>query len=123
VPPPFERDVHIALVELLSQALAPGWMYTHIPNGELRDKKTAAILKTMGVRPGWPDFIFVGRFCGAAYVFFLELKRKGEVRSTAQCLVGEHLMRSGCGYHWTDDLRDAVGTLRDLGIVRATVSA
>jgi hypothetical protein len=27
----------------------------HIPNGEKRDKRTAALLKTLGVRPGVPD--------------------------------------------------------------------
>jgi hypothetical protein len=111
--------MHVALVELLEQALAPHWRYTHIPSGEYRPKATAVTLQRMGVTRGWPDFIFVG----PGRVFFLELKRRGEQRSVEQHDIAQHLMRSGCTYHWTDDLRDAVGTLRDLGIVRATVSA
>lgn len=31
--------------------------YTAVPNGGKRDKKTAAILKMMGVRPGVPDIL------------------------------------------------------------------
>ena len=122
MPPPKERASHIALVELLNQGLAPGWRYTHIPLGELRDKRTAAILKAMGAQPGWPDFIFVGRVGRSTVVFFLELKRKGERPSAIQADVASHLMACGCSYLWTDDLRDAVGTLHDLGALRAMVA-
>lgn len=112
--------MHISLVELLHQGLVPGWRFTHIPLGELRDKKTAAILQHMGAMPGWPDFVFVGP---KRAVFFLELKRRGEVRSDIQVEVSAHLMACGFAYLCTDDIEDAVGALRELGIVRATVSA
>ena len=33
------------------------WEWWHVPNGELRDKRTAAKLKAMGVKPGCPDIV------------------------------------------------------------------
>jgi len=119
VPPPTEFKMHTALVELLLQATMPNWLWTHIGHGEKRDEVTAARLKRMGVQRGWPDFIFVG----PGRVFFLELKRIGGKPTPEQREVAVHLMACGCGYLVTNDLDDAVGTLRDLGIVRATVSA
>jgi len=116
---PKEIAVHIALADLLRRWCMPEWRWTHIPLGEHRSKATANRLKRMGVQPGWPDFIFVG----PGVVFFLELKRRGAGRSNEQNDVASHLMRCGCAYLVTSDFIDAVGTLRDLGIVRASVSA
>lgn len=119
VSPPKEYALHCMVADLARRWIMPGWRFTHLPMGELRDKATAARLKRMGVQPGWPDFIFVG----PGRVFFLELKRKGEWPTDEQADVAVHLMHCGCSYLLTDDFHDAVGALRDLGIVRATVSA
>ena len=75
----------------------------------------------MGVMPGVPDFMFIGPGC----LFFIELKRPGGGgrQSEAQADWAQHIMRCGFGYHCTDDYADAIGTLRDLGIVRMRVSA
>src|SRR5262245_24656121 len=70
---PTEFAVHVTITDLLSRpnVLAPGWMWTHPPNGEARahDFKmgadgrwhrvsfTGAKLKRMGVRPGTPDLL------------------------------------------------------------------
>ena len=78
--PPLEITMHVALERLLCLSLNPEWLYTHIPSGEYRDKVTAARLKAMGLKAGWPDFIFMG----PGKVFFLELKRKGGKPSEAQ---------------------------------------
>jgi len=119
LPPAKEYQLHTQLADLLRRWVMPGWKWTHLPFGEYRDPITAGRLKRMGVSPGWPDFVFVG----ANRVFFLELKRKGFGLSEAQGEVAEHLIRNGCGYLVTDDLKDALDTLRDMGIVRASVSA
>jgi len=119
-PTPKEFAVQCALADLVSRWIMPGWIFTHLPMGEKRSKATAGRLKRMGVKPGWPDFIFVG----PGKVFFLELKRRSRgVASAEQNIVAWHLMRCGHGYLLTDNFEDAVGALRDLGIVRAVVSA
>jgi hypothetical protein len=118
--PPKEFALHCALADLVTRWIMPGWMFTHIPLGEHRNKATAVRLQRMGVKPGWPDFIFVGpqRRC-----FFLELKRRGGSQSDEQANVALHVIRSGFDYLCTDNLDEAVAVLRDLGIVRARVSA
>jgi len=50
----------------------------HVPNGELRDAKTAALLKAAGVRPGVPD-VFLDVPVGGWHGLRIELKRP-EVR-------------------------------------------
>ena len=122
-PPPLEQEDQKALVELLQQpgVLNPQWVYTHIPSGEKRDIRTAMKLKAMGVMPGFPDFIFAHQ---SGRVFWLELKRRGSKArvSFAQQAMRDFLQRGG-NYLLTDDIDDAIGTLHDLGIVRAMVSA
>jgi hypothetical protein len=66
---------------LLRKHAKPLWRWSHFPAGELRDVRTAAKLRAMGLRKGFPDFILVspqGVFHG------LELKRRGGVLSEAQ---------------------------------------
>lgn len=116
-PSPREFRTHVALADLVRRWIMPSWRFTHLPMGELRDKATAGRLKRMGVTAGWPDFLFVG----PGKVFFLELKRQGEKPAIEQIEMGAHLMACGCGYLLTDDFKDAVATLRDLGIVRAQI--
>jgi hypothetical protein len=84
-----EAKDQIALVELLDRIKYNGrplW-YTAIPNGGKRDKRTAAILKLMGVKPGVMDLLIFDTppsypiSKGAA----LELKRlKGGITSPEQ---------------------------------------
>jgi len=116
--PPLEIKTHVALERLLCLTLNPNWMYTHIPSGERRDKVTAARLKAMGLKAGWPDFIFVG----PSNVLFLELKRLGGKPSEAQKEVAAGLRARGCHYHLSDTLEDAIATLNEVGIIRARAS-
>ena len=73
----------------------------------------------MGTKPGYPDFLFTGPYRG---VFWLELKREGGTLSRAQLDVRQHLLCCGFNYMVAMDLADAIGALKDLGIVRAQVS-
>lgn len=114
-PTPKEWQQQTAFVELVKRTINPDWRFTHIPLGEWRDIRTAMKLLRMGAMPGWPDFIFVG----PRYVFFLELKRKGKGRVLSeQADMRDHILRCGHGYLLTDDIEDAVGTLRDLGVIK-----
>ena len=74
IPPPKEHLIHIAVAEHLRHRGNSLWAWTHFPAGELRNDRTGAKLKAMGLQAGWPDLIFIapdGRFHG------LELKRPG----------------------------------------------
>jgi hypothetical protein len=117
--PPPEFALHCAVADLVARWIMPGWMYSHLPMGEHRNKATAQRLKRMGVVAGWPDFIFVGPH----RLVFLELKRRGSHQSDEQANVAHHILRSGFDYVCVDNLDDALAALRDFGIVRARVSA
>jgi hypothetical protein len=48
-----------------------GLLWTHFPAGEIRDERTGAKLKAMGLAKGWPDFI---GFMPDARMWALEVK-------------------------------------------------
>jgi VRR-NUC domain len=75
LPRPKEIVLHMAVAKMLRDHALPSWQWCHIPSGEARDIRTAAKLKQMGVRRGWPDFLLVAPD-GA--IRCLELKRAGE---------------------------------------------
>lgn len=117
--PAKEFNLHCLIGDLLQRWCSPEWRYTHIPLGEYRPPATAARLKRMGVMPGWPDFQF---FHSSGRVCFLELKRRGDRASDAQEELAFFLMRARHGYLLTHDFNDALGWLKDLGIVPAQVT-
>jgi len=78
---PKELTLHLSVGKLLRDHARPDWQWCHIPSGELRDKRTAAKLKAMGTRPGWPDFILIPPI---GQLHALELKRVGEWLSDEQ---------------------------------------
>jgi hypothetical protein len=93
--PPFPKEIslHIDTARLLRQHCLPEWLWSHFASGELRDIRTAAKLKAMGVKRGWPDFVCIapdGR------VHCLELKREGEGLSEAQQQFQVHCVK----YNW-----------------------
>jgi hypothetical protein len=71
-PPAIERRTHIALADLLRRLARAGWIWMHIPNGELRTKATGKLLKRMGVLAGTLDFLLIGP---DGQHYWLELKR------------------------------------------------
>ena len=75
---PTESEEQIRFVQWLKRH-HPGVKFFAIPNGGVRNKRTAAILKAEGVSPGVPDLFFPGLF------LFIEMKRqRGGVTSQAQ---------------------------------------
>ena len=71
----------MAVAGLLRQHVRSGWRWGHYPAGELRDARTAAKLKAMGVQRGWPDVML---FSPRGLLHALELKRLGEDLSEDQ---------------------------------------
>lgn len=111
-----EFALHCAVADVIRRWIMPGWRYSHLPMGELRDKITAARLKRMGTTPGWPDLMFFNR---GGKVCFLELKRKGSTLTEAQAELADFLRGAGHGYEVTDDFKKAVDVLKGWGVVRA----
>lgn len=90
-----ERALHMTVEAFLRRAWPEHLPYTHFPAGELRDDKTAGKLKAMGLKPGWPDFIFI---MPNAQTAFVELKAAGGDLSDVQHALRRHLVKVGCGY-------------------------
>jgi len=117
-PPPLEFTLHVMVAEVLRRWCNPGWEWTHLPFGEKRHIATAARLKRMGVRPGFPDFLFAGP---NEKLVWLELKRRGNKLSPAQEKIEAHLRQCGFDYLVADNVRDAVAWLRSFGILPDTI--
>ena len=127
-PPPLEFATHVTLADICKRWINPRWTFTHLPLGEEREHRinpktgkryslTGQRLQRMGVKPGWPDFIFVGP---ERSVFWLELKRRIRGRvSEDQGDVLDHLVACGFAVLVTDSLDVAVDTLKKAGILRS----
>ena len=73
----------------------------HIPNGEKRDARTAAILKTMGVEPGVADLGIIIPHLGFGFV---EMKAPGGRPTQAQKDFAEDCRAAGVLYETADSL-------------------
>ena len=112
--------LHIPVVDFLNRFIAPGWRFMHPATGEHRDKRTAAKLKAMGAKAGWPDLVLIdpnGLFHG------LELKRAKTGRlSEAQ----EDFLAHARAYGWpvavVDSIDAAVAVLDAWGALRVRIS-
>ena len=118
VPVPKEIKLHVPVAELLRDHCLPDWKWTHI-NRTARDGRQGKILKTMGVVPGWPDFILVSPH---GSMRCLELKRLGEEPNDAQ-----KQFRLWCIAHgvphvvaWTMD--QVLSALDSWGCLRITIA-
>jgi len=115
LPEPSELQIQQAVVSRLRWQCRPGIVWYHTPNGEERDKRIAAKLKSMGVRPGVSDLQFL--FPVPAPNLFLELKARGRDLSEAQKIFRDDVRALGHLYEWTDSLDDAIRILRKHNIV------
>lgn len=109
-PPAIERRTHIAVADLMRRLLRPGWLFLHIPNGEMRTRKTGALLKRMGVMPGTLDFLLIDP---KGQHYWLELKRDRLGRpSPAQLAFMQQLEMRHVPYAVTYSFDGAVDQLR-----------
>jgi hypothetical protein len=116
-PPPLEFAVHCAVADTLRRWATPGWIWTHLPMGELRDAVTGARLKRMGVQPGWPDLILIPpagpKFWQRPH--FLELKRRGGKLTEHQAGFALWCKLNGCPHAVADSYEAAVKILQRWG--------
>lgn len=126
---PLEYKMQIWLVDFLNRVLRDGRIeFYHTPNGELRNIKTAAKLKAMGVRPGVADLFFtwgelmsvVGEpsVQNVSRNLYLELKRRGEKLSPAQEQFRDSVTAKGSYYEVADSIDEAVEILKRYGVLR-----
>ena len=117
---PRELALHMAVVDALAKLGDSAWRWTHFPAGEHRDVRTAAKLKRMGVKRGWPDIILVspaGAFHG------LELKRDDKAELTEdQELFRFWSVRGGIRYAVVSTLDEALATLAGWHVIRPLAS-
>jgi hypothetical protein len=115
---PKEISTHVAVAKVLLDHARPEWLWTHIASGELRDVRTAAKLKAMGVRRGWPDFILVPP---AGQLHSLELKRIGEDLTDDQEAFQLHCIRHGWPHSVAYSLDDALAAFDHWGCLRIKI--
>ena len=112
--------IHKAVAKLLRDHARPEWHWTHVPNGELRDTRTAAKLKQMGVRRGWPDFVLVSP---TGLLHCLELKRFGETLSEDQQAFQSWCIIHGLPHSVARSFDDALAVLDHWGALRIKITA
>jgi hypothetical protein len=120
-PDPSETQLHISVIAHLKLRARKdiGLIYFHTPNGELRDKRTAAKLKAMGVLPGVSDLQFIWKDARSnrLRVLFLELKARGKTRSDEQVAFAVRARATGCGAEVADNIDSAVAILQAYGVI------
>ena len=115
-------SLHIPLVAMLRWCLRPDVIWRHYPAGELRDKRTAAKLKAMGVLPGSADLEFFYRnAAGTPCLLFLELKLPGRKCSEAQMGFALAMKLLGAEYEVACSIDEAIGVIGKRGLIRANV--
>jgi hypothetical protein len=118
VPTAKEFQIQIALINRLKLQGNKAVLWFHVPNGELREKRTAARLKAMGVLPGVADLQFLWvEPDGDIRILFLELKRKGEQQTEDQLHFEKLVRERGCDYQVADSIDGAVAILKANGIL------
>lgn len=106
-----EDRIHASVVEYLRLAL-PYCKVWHTPNGELRDKRTAAKLKWLGVLPGVPDILILAP---GGVLYQIEVKAPGGALSASQKAWRDWCDASLAPFavvHSIDEARDAIAEWR-----------
>jgi VRR-NUC domain len=110
-----ELEITATVARLLDQFAGPDWDHTHFPAGEKRPKPTANRLKSMGLKPGWPDFVLIGPD-GRHY--YLEIKRHDGLLSQAQFRFMNRRIAQGVPYAVARSSEEAIDILARWGAVK-----
>lgn len=110
-----EYGIQVGVADALRQACEPGWAWTHVPNGEKRDKATAAKLWRMGVQAGWPDVVLISP-TGKPHC--LELKRDKQKLSPAQEDFRDLMIAAGVPWAVARSVDEAIRVLTLWGAIR-----
>jgi hypothetical protein len=121
-----ESTFHIQLVSMLRWCVRPDVVWRHIPNGGLRDPRTAAKLKAMGVLPGSADLEFHWAVTDAfgnkrRHCLHLELKRGGNKPTAAQAGFALAMQLLGDDYHVARSVDEAIAILGERGLLQRGV--
>ena len=103
-----EQALQRAVVQHLAWRTRPDVLWFHIPNGGLRSKAEAAIMKGLGTKPGVADLAFVLPGGRAA---FLELKSGKGVLSEAQKAFRQSCIAAGAGWAMARNIDEALSVL------------
>jgi len=112
-----EQQLQIAVADYLHAVLRPPTMWTAFPAGG-GGKIRGALLKAMGLKPGWPDILIIHRFDDLAETLVLGIELKaGEGRQTPeQREVMESLRATGAVYEVCRSIDEVDWALMDHGI-------
>lgn len=114
-PAALERQTAIALADRLRLAAQSGWWWSYIGNGEKRSARTGGLLKRLGLRPGLPDYLFIGPRGDHRW---LELKRRGRGRiSETQLEFAELCRQRDIKHAICFSFDEAESVLRDWGVL------
>ena len=114
-----EITLHIELVSLLRWCIRPDVIFRHVPNGEHRDRRTAAKLKAMGVLAGSADLEF--HWCDPDHrrrLLHLELKAGNRQPSAVQLGFALAVKLLGDDYYVARSIDEAIGILGAHGLIR-----
>lgn len=109
---PGESSIQIAIRSWLL-TVAPDLLVGHAANGELRNKRTAAKLKAMGVYPGWPDLQLID---ASGRLYFLEVKAGEGQLSDAQEAFRDECIRRCIPFAVVRSIDDARTALEAWGL-------
>lgn len=110
-----EEDLQRAIIQHWRLRGNPKALLIHVPNGEVRSKRTGAKLKAMGTVAGTPDLLALmpdGR-CG-----WIELKASGNYQSPAQKAFQAHCEAIGVPYEVCYTLDKAIAILTAWGVLK-----
>lgn len=113
-----EIDFHLQAWKLISAYKRRDVLAFHVPNGEKRDRRTAARLQAMGVRPGVSDFVVIVR----GSVHFVELKTEKGVVSSDQKVFLADAETAGCCTHVVRSMDQLAGVLNAIGALRVRLT-
>lgn len=126
-PAPSEFQIHASIVAYLRQMARPEVQYWHCANGEVRDARTGAKLKAMGLKPGVPDLMFRWRARWSMdclqETLDMEIKPPGRKQSEAQKAWEARTVAVGGHYYVVRSLDEAIGLFEKHGITRPRQSA
>jgi hypothetical protein len=113
-----EATLQQHVVKLLEAYARHDIEWHHVPNGEKRSKKTARLLKLLGVKPGVGDIMLTID----KQPFAVELKTEIGTQSKDQADFQERFERAGGIYFIAFGLDQAIGVLQGISAFRPGIS-
>ena len=113
--PNTEYQIHKNVIQALNTfGRELEWLWFH-PFNKAKDAREGAIAKSMGVVPGIPDIVFLGR---AGRVWCLEIKAEGGKLSDAQKLIHTRLKGMGIDVEVAYGYVEAIAHLKAREVLR-----